>query len=73
MVTFFIVSCNSNKPIQITQKNDFQKYLNTTENDKLEDVKKDIVFWEKKYNDSPNQYTYLVTLSGLYSQLFILF
>ena len=70
MVTFFIVSCNSNKPIQITQKNDFQKYLNTTENDKLEDVKKDIVFWEKKYNDSPNQYTYLVTLSGLYSQLF---
>ncbi|WP_130735866.1 CDC27 family protein [Flavobacterium sp. J27] len=66
----FMVGCNSDKPLQITHKNDFQKYLSTKENNKLKNIEKDIDFWEKKYNEAPNQFTYLLTLSGLYSQRF---
>jgi len=70
LFAIFIFSCNSNQQLHITKKNDYQKYLTNIKNVKLENIKKDIVYWQKKYDNAPNQYTYLIALSGLHSQLF---
>lgn len=70
MISFLIVSCNSNNEKTITKKEDYQSYLITKGNKKLDNIKIDIEFWQKKYEAAPNQYTYLITLSGLYSELF---
>ncbi|NHN24872.1 tetratricopeptide repeat protein [Flavobacterium jejuense] len=67
---FFIFSCNSKEQLHITKKKEYKEYLTNKKNSKLENIKKDIAYWQKKYNDAPNQYTYLITLSGLYAQLF---
>lgn len=41
-------------------------------NDKINLIKKDIDFWTKKMEASPNQSSYLIKLSGAHSQLFSL-
>ena len=70
LIFFLVLSCKSNTENQITKKEDYQSYLLMKENKKLDGIKKDVDFWQKKYNAAPNQYTYLISLSGLYSQLF---
>ncbi|WP_221257950.1 tetratricopeptide repeat protein [Flavobacterium okayamense] len=69
----FFISCNSNSDqdkMEIAKKNDYKSYLVNDKNIKLENAKKDIDFWQKKYDNNSNQYTYLIKLAGLYSQLF---
>lgn len=73
LVISILTSCNSNSKgdkKEIVNANDYQRYFSTKTNKKLENTKKEILFWQKKYDSSPNQYTYLLKLSGLYSQLF---
>lgn len=73
LVISIFTSCNSNSKgdkKEIVNANDYQRYFSTDKNEKLENTKKEMLFWQQKYDSSPNQYTYLLKLSGLYSQLF---
>lgn len=73
LIFSFFISCNSNSNQQkkeIANKEDYKSYIASEKNIKLENTKKDIDFWQKKYDNNPNQYTYLIKLSSLYSQLF---
>ena len=73
LVISIFTSCNSNSKgdkKEIANTNDYQRYLSNDTNKKLENTKKEMLFWQKKYDSSPNQYTYLIKLSSLYSQLF---
>ena len=75
MVLFLtiVLSCNSyqkNKNNKITHKEDYENYLQINTNKVLSKIEDDIDFWTKKYKNAPNQLTYLIKLSGLYSQQF---
>lgn len=71
LLCFFINSnFNSTNKKRVVNFNDYEKYLILNENLKLENIKTEIDFWEKKYSYSPNQYTYLIKLASLNSQLF---
>ena len=71
LLCFFINSnFNSTNKKRVVNFNDYEKYLTLNENLKLENIKTEIDFWEKKYSYSPNQYTYLIKLASLNSQLF---
>lgn len=73
LIFSLFISCNSNSKKEnreIANKEDYKSYLSIEKNLKLENTKKDILFWQNKYDSYPNQYTYLIKLSSLYSQLF---
>lgn len=67
--SLILLSCES-KPEQITNVADYDKYLNIKGNETLEVAKKEIDFWQKKYDDAPNQASYLGILSHNYATLF---
>ncbi len=64
-----MVSCES-KSEQVTNSDDYNKYLNGTENKSLEFAKKEIDFWQKKFDAAPEQTSYLSLLASQYSKLF---
>ncbi len=71
IISFLVISCETKKTdLQITKKEDYQKYLSVNGNEKLDKIKMEIDFWQNKYNASPNQYPYLLSLSNLYTQKF---
>lgn len=70
LIAILFISCNSNTPNTITNRNDYKVYLKNNENERLKNITNDIDFWEKKFNSSPNQSSYLISLASLYSELF---
>lgn len=64
-----IVSCN-NESKKVTDINDYNIYLDITENEMLQQVKEDLKFWEKKYEKEPNQFPYLSKIAASQSQIF---
>jgi tetratricopeptide (TPR) repeat protein len=57
-VTFSIaISCNK-KTKQITNSKEYNNYLNLPKNTALKNVQNDLSFWEKKLQQTPNQYPY---------------
>ncbi len=69
VVVLFLIGCNSpNK--KITQKLDYNQFLEINENEMLSDVKLDMEFWEKKLEKDPNQFPYLAKMAASQSQLF---
>lgn len=70
LIFFLFLSCNSDEKIKVTNKEDYQAFLIVKENEKENNIKREIDFWQTKYNAAPNQYTYLISLASLYSQLF---
>lgn len=73
LVYTLFLSCNSksgNEKEIVVYKSDYQKYIQIKENEEIENINKELHFWQEKYNLAPNQYPYLIELSGLYSQLF---
>ena len=66
---YCIVSCET-KSDQVTNSNDYDKYLNAKENKSLEFTKGEIDFWQKKFNATPNQTSYLIQIASQYSKLF---
>lgn len=65
----FLSSC-SNKTETIIQPDDYNSFLENKENKSLENAKKEIDFWQKKFDAAPNQYSYLSKISGNYTKLF---
>lgn len=65
----FIFGCEK-KSEQITNTEDYSKYLNLKENKALSFAHNEINFWQNKYNAAPNQISYLSQLAANYSTLF---
>ncbi len=68
LTTIFLTACNNNN--QITNQNDYNKYLELTTNDSKKSIEAEIDFWQEKFDKSPNQFSYLTILSSNYSKLF---
>ena len=64
-----MVSCN-NESKQITNTQDYTAYLETSENEMLQLVKEDYLFWEKKLEKEPQQFPYLAKAAASQSQIF---
>ncbi|WP_309612928.1 hypothetical protein [Flavobacterium sp.] len=64
-----VSSCDKQSE-KITNANDYNKYLSNSRNQSLTFAKKEIDFWQKKYDKAPNQISYLGVLASNYSKLF---
>ena len=67
--SYLIVSCES-KSNQITNQNDYNNYLDTKDTKSLDFANSEIDFWQKKFNATPNQITFLTPIAANYSKLF---
>ncbi|MFV7235765.1 tetratricopeptide repeat protein [Flavobacterium sp. ZB4R12] len=65
----FIFGCET-KSKQITNKEDYTKYLNIKGNKSLTFARNEIDFWQKKFDAAPNQISYLSQLASNYSTIF---
>ena len=70
LTTLLFLSCNKQSSEQITNQEDYNKYLEIKENKSKEFAQSEINFWQKKYNAAPNQISYLSLLASNYSKLF---
>lgn len=62
-------NCNR-KNDQITKTADYDKYLNIKGNRSLDFAKRELDFWQKKYNAAPNQATYLSMMASNHATVF---
>jgi predicted negative regulator of RcsB-dependent stress response len=70
LLVMLIASCSS-KPInQITNAQDYEQFLNLSDNKSVDLAHKGIIFWEDKLDRAPNQSTYLGMLASNYAVLF---
>ncbi|PIV93772.1 MAG: cell surface protein [Flavobacteriaceae bacterium CG17_big_fil_post_rev_8_21_14_2_50_33_15] len=71
MFTLFLILTGCNKqPEKITNKKDYNQFLEYTENEMLQLTKDDYMFWEKKLEKEPHQFPYLVKAAASQSLLF---
>lgn len=70
LISLLLINCSPKEPKKIANRNDYQSYLEVTDNKKLESIGEEIKFWQTKYDAAPNQSSYLITLASQYSQLF---
>ena len=66
----FIISCQTSIEQNITQKEDYQKYIETDNTQKLTKELSNLNFWETKYENQPSQYPYLKKIASANSGLF---
>lgn len=66
----FLSSCSEIEKTQITNAQDYQQYLNITNEEKLKLEIKNLKFWQEKYKDQPSQYPYLLKIANSNDQLF---
>ncbi|XCF07032.1 tetratricopeptide repeat protein [Tamlana crocina] len=69
LLLIITVSCGK-KEKQITQRKDYNIYLENTENERLDLVKSDLIFWEEKLEKEPNQFPYFAKAAASQSQIF---
>lgn len=69
ILIFAFASCNK-VPEQVTQQEDYKKYLEEDPVMTVENIKKDHDFWKEKLQKEPRQFPYLVQLASAQSQLF---
>jgi tetratricopeptide (TPR) repeat protein len=67
---FFIITSCETKPNQVSNKADYDKYLNKEDKTTLAFVSKEINFWEAKFKKAPNQMSYLSIIASNYSTKF---
>ncbi|WP_394758811.1 hypothetical protein [Flavobacterium sp.] len=67
--TLVMISCEK-KSDQITNPKDYNAFLEMKENKSLDFAKAEIDFWQKKFDATPNQITYLSQIASNYSKLF---
>lgn len=65
----FIFGCET-KSKQITKTADYEEYLHLTSNASIDFAKDEITFWQTKYDNAPNQYSYLGIIASKYATLF---
>lgn len=69
LLLLLTISCNVETK-KITNVNDYNAYLEITESEMLQLVKKDLKFWEEKLEKEPNQFPYLSKIAASQSQIF---
>ena len=69
LLLLLAVSCN-NESKKITDTNDYNAYLEISENEMLLAVKEDLKFGEEKHEKEPNQFPYLSKIAASQSQIF---
>lgn len=62
-------SCNTETK-QVTNKNDYNNYLELAENKTLQHAESNMQFWMEKNDKKPNRFTYLSKIASSYSHLF---
>lgn len=68
--TILLMSSCNRKSEQITNQVDYNKYLDIKENKGVDFARSEIDFWQKKYNQAPNQISYLSKIASNYATLF---
>lgn len=69
IITFILVSCNETNT-KITNPKDYNSYLELKSNKNLNFINQELTFWQKKYDDAPNQKSYLIKIASNYNSLF---
>lgn len=69
LTTLFLYSCG-NDSNQITKQEEYNQYLDIKTNKTKDFAQGEINFWQKKYEASPNQMSYLSILAANYAKLF---
>ena len=69
MISALMMSCNT-KDTQITNTEDYNKFLTLADNPTLDITKKDNKFWEEKLGKEKNQFPYNAKIAAAQSQLF---
>ena len=69
LATLILSSCNQ-KSNTITSQKDYNKYLEIKDNKSRDFTQSEINFWQKKFDATPNQISYLSLLASNYSKLF---
>ncbi len=71
IVSLLVISCDKNIT-QITNTDDYNKYVELNENKALHKAINDRRFWESKLEEHPDQFPYLAQLAASHSQLFVI-
>ncbi len=66
---FLLYSCSRNQS-KITDVSEYQIYLNIDNKLPIQNAENELAFWQKKLDNAPNQYIYLLKIAGCNSQLF---
>lgn len=68
---FFLLalSCKQKNAFQ-TNASDYNKYLQSTENETIKTAQTELAFWSDKYEKAPNQVSYLLKMAGVNDVLF---
>jgi Tfp pilus assembly protein PilF len=69
LASLMMLSCNQ-KTNTVTSQKDYNKYLEIKDNKSRDFVQGEIDFWQKKFDATPNQISYLSLLASNYSKLF---
>ena len=69
LATLILSSCNQ-KSNTITSQKDYNTYLEIKDNKSRDFTQREINFWQKKFDATPNQISYLSLLASNYSKLF---
>ncbi|MCD2259856.1 tetratricopeptide repeat protein [Psychroserpens luteolus] len=63
-------NCAKTAEAKVSDANDYDVYLATTENLTVDRAKQDELFWSQKLEQAPNQFPYLGKLASTYTELF---
>ncbi len=69
LILLAVSACTKNQD-SITKATDYNKYLDIIGNKSIDFAHNEIDFWQKKYEKSPNQISYLSQMAANYSTLF---
>ena len=69
-ILLVLVSCKDSHKDSITQKEDYNAFLNPSSNSHLDQTMSDISFWKTKLANTPNQYPYNAKLAANYNTIF---
>ncbi|WCO00716.1 tetratricopeptide repeat protein [Psychroserpens ponticola] len=70
LIAALFANCKEATKSQITNANDYNAYLNVSENETLERARQNEVFWFQKLEQTPNQFPYIGKLASTYSNYF---
>lgn len=68
IIVITITGCQDQKTL--TNKEDYNRYLNLVENEALQTAQGDYNFWKEKLEKEPKQFPYLIKIATAQSQLF---
>ena len=71
VLTSLIVGCNSKNKTQITNSKDYEDFLALSDNISLKSAKEELIFWESKLKNHPDQYPYQAKLATANSSVFM--